>query len=89
MRTSLTEIQEIENWLLQQAAPEDRLVMDARLQLSASLREQLHWQSQTYRLIHYAGREQLKAEIKTIESQLFTACEHKTFQDIIRSIFKL
>lgn len=88
MRTSLIEVQEIENWVLGSAAPENQLLMEARFQLSDSLQNKAHWQAETYQLVHHYGRKKLRAEIKLVEQQVFSRRKYRSFQDRIRSIFK-
>lgn len=88
MRTSLIEVQEIENYLLKTGEPGDRLVTEVRLQLNESIQTKAHFQAEAYSLIHHYGREQLRAEIKQVENQLFTHRKFRSFQERIKSIFK-
>lgn len=88
MRTSLIEIQKIENWLLKRGDPQDRLVTEARLISSPEFKENARWQEKAYQLVHLYGREKLLEEINAIEYQLFHTSKYKSFQDRVRSIFK-
>ncbi|MEL6536655.1 MAG: hypothetical protein AAFQ98_14650 [Bacteroidota bacterium] len=88
MRTSLLEIAEIEDWVLQQGDPAQRLIMEGKLLLSPALQEQVKWQTQTYAVVRQYGQEKLREEIKAVEKELFSAPKHRQFQDRIRSIFK-
>lgn len=84
----MTEIEQIENWLLKRGDVRDRLVTEARMLSDPEFRKKVHWQSATYELIQVHGREKLREEIKTIEHQLFQNSKYRSFQDRIRSIFK-
>ncbi|MDW7691955.1 hypothetical protein R9C00_15570 [Flammeovirgaceae bacterium SG7u.111] len=88
MKTSLTEVQQIEHWLQQEGDPSERLVTEVQLLLNPQLREKVEWQVRTYRLVQLYGRQKLREEIKAVEHRLFTATKHKTFQERIRTIFK-
>ena len=88
MRTSLIEIEKIENWLLTQGDIQERLVTEAKVLSSSEWKGKAHAQAQSYELIRFYGREKLRREIRTIERHLFLSNKHKPFQDIIKSIFK-
>lgn len=88
MRTSLTEVAQIENWLLRRGDLSDRLVMEAKVLSSPEMVDKAQWQSATYDLAHLYGREKLREEIKAVEHRLFHTSKYKSFQDRIRSIFK-
>ena len=87
MRTSLHEIQQIEDYLFQYAGEADACLFEARLILEPALREKMAWQQKTYELITQYSRRQLKAELEAIHQKLFTAPAHRSFRDRIRSIF--
>ncbi|WP_020529686.1 hypothetical protein [Flexithrix dorotheae] len=86
MRISLIEAQQLENLLLEEGDPADRLVMEARLQINKELKEKAYWQALTYRILKHYGREKLKREINMVEKKLFTSPKYKSFQDRIFSI---
>jgi len=88
MRTSLIEIEQIENWLLEQGNVQERLVTEAKVLSNPALQEKVFWQSKSYQLIQLYGREKLLQEIKVVERQLFNSKKHKSFQQRIKSIFK-
>lgn len=87
MRTSLHDIQQIDDYLLKFAGEADRAVFEARLILQQSLREQLLWQQKTYAIILRYSRRQLKAEIEAVHQQLFTEPEHISFRRKIMNLF--
>lgn len=87
MRTSLNEIREIEEYLLEYSPPECRLVFDARMLLQPELQEKVIEQKQIYDLVKKYSRKQLKTEIEAVHDKLFTAPEHKTFRQRIFNLF--
>ncbi len=88
MRTSLTEIEQIENLLFQKGDASDRLVLEARLMIDSKLRDKMTWQSKVYELITKYGRQKLRKEISLIEEELFNDPKHLSFQTRIKNIFK-
>ena len=88
MRTSLIEIEQLENWLLDQGDVQDRLVTEAKILSGTEWKEKAHWQSKSYDVIRLYGREKLRQEIEAVEHQLFHSKKYKPFQRTIRSIFK-
>lgn len=87
MRTSLNDIQQIDDYLLQYAGPADRALFEARLLLQSALQENLLWQQKTYDIIKQYSRRRLKAEIEAVHQQLFTEPEHTSFRRKILGIF--
>ena len=87
MRTSLNDIQQIEDYLLQYAGKTDRALFEARLILQPALQEDLVWQQKTYEAIKQYGRRRLKAEIESVHQQLFTEPEHLSFRRKIMALF--
>lgn len=87
MKTSLTELDQIEKYLLKKGDIRERLVTEARILSSPEVKEKAHWQSATYDLVHLYGRRKLLEEIKAIEHQLFHDTKYRSFRDRIRSIF--
>jgi hypothetical protein len=87
MRTSLNDIQQIDDYLFQYAGKADRALFEARLILQPALQENLLWQQKTYEIIKQYNRRQLKAEIESVHQQLFTAPAHISFRRKILSMF--
>lgn len=88
MRTSLIEVEQIEDMLLKRGPIEDRLVTEAKVLSNPELKELTQWQLRSYDLIQQYGREKLHLEIKAIEYRLFHSSKYKSFQSQIQSIFK-
>ena len=87
MRTSLNNIQQIDDYLLQFAGKADRALFEARLILQPALQQDLLWQQKTYEIIKQYSRRQLKAEIESVHQQLFTEPEHVSFRRKVMAIF--
>ena len=87
MRTSLNDIQQIDDYLLQYAGKTDRALFEARLILKPALQESLLWQQKTYDIIRQHSRRRLKAEIESVHQHLFTEPEHISFRRKIQRIF--
>ena len=87
MRTSLNDIQQIDDYLLQYAGKTDRALFEARLILQPALQENLLWQQKTYDIIRQHSRRRLKAEIESVHQHLFTEPEHISFRLKIQRIF--
>jgi len=87
MRTSLSDIQQIDNYLLKYAGAADRGLFEARLLLYPDLREHMAWQQKTYTIIRQYSRRQLKAEIESVHEQLFNEPEHISFRRKILTLF--
>jgi len=88
MRTSLVEIEQIEDWLLKKGDIQDRLVTEGKILSNPALEVKAQWQMKSYDLIREYGRKKLLQEIKDVENSLFKSSRYKSFQIRIRSIFK-
>ena len=87
MRTSLNDIQQIDDYLLKYAGEADSHLFEARLLLQPALQENLRWQQKTYAIIRQYSRRQLKAEIELVHQHLFTEPEHIPFRRKIMALF--
>lgn len=87
MRTSLIETEQIEAHLLRLSEPGDALVFEARLLIEPDLQIKVDWQKAVYHLVKAYGRNQLKKEIETIHTKLFSQSEHRSFSQKIRQLF--
>lgn len=85
----MNETQLINQYLLHQLPPDEKLLMDARLTLDKDLREKTNWQKLTYGFIQAYGRKNLKQEIARAERELFTHAKHNLFKQHIYRIFNL
>jgi hypothetical protein len=88
MRTSLNEVKQLENWLLKQGDPQERLLTEVKILTNTEWKDKADHQRMAYQLVYQYGRAKLREEIRDVEYRLFNAPKHKTFQDRIRSIFK-
>lgn len=87
MKTSLNELQLIEDFLLLNTGAEDAVLMQARQILQPGLQESVYWQQKTYRLVETYGREQLQKEIRQVHQKLFTAPAYSSFREKIKKLF--
>lgn len=87
MRTSLHDIQQIDDYLLKFAGEADQRLFETRLLLQPALRDQLLWQQKTYAIIRQYSRRQLKAEIESVHEHLFNEIEHTSFRRKIMALF--
>ncbi len=85
MKTSATDTEHIDSYLLQQLPPGDKLVFEARLVLYPKLQETVTWQRKVHQLVQLRGRQQLKTQIKAIEQVVFSQPAHSSFmQEILQ-----
>ena len=87
MRTSLNEIQQIDDYLFKYAGEADAILFEASLILEPALHEKMMWQQKVYDLITQYSRRQLKTEIKAVHQKLFSTPEHSSFAQKIRAFF--
>lgn len=87
MRTSLNEIQHIEQHLLGQLSNEESLLMEAKMSLSPDLTQMVALQEETYAVVREYGRKKLRAEIVLVEKKLFTSPGHLSFKQRIMKLF--
>lgn len=88
MRTSLSEIKLIDEYIFNNGTPTDALLFEAMLVLDTGLEERITWQKRTHEIIAQYSRKQLKAEIAAVHNQLFAKPEHRIFRQRILSLFK-
>lgn len=88
MKTSATETQQIEAYLLGGNA-EDALLVEARLLIDENLRTKTAWQQKTYELVNAYGRKKLKQEIEAVHHELFTSQKYLSFKEKILGYFRV
>lgn len=87
MKTSLRNLQWVEDGLLQQAAPDEQTLFEAKLLLDAALREDCHWQRKTYTAIREYGRTQFRRQLEDLHRELFSAPQHRSFRGRVMAFF--
>lgn len=87
MRTSLNEIRALEQYIFHQQAPDERILIEAKVHLDKELAMKVERQQRAYLLIQNYGREQLKAEIAHVQDQLFTQSKYLRFKEKITNLF--
>jgi hypothetical protein len=88
MKISATDTQQIDRYLLQQLPPGDKLLFDVQLVLCPQLQENLDCQQKVHQLVKLRGRQQLKAQIKSVEQMLFIQPVHVSFRQRVFKMFR-
>ncbi len=88
MKTSLDELQLIENCLLGRAPGEQQALFEAKLLLDPELREDVYWRWKTYGIVREYGRKQLYKELEKVHHTLFTKPKHQSFRDKVLGFFR-
>lgn len=83
----MSDIRLIDTYLLKQMAPEEHLLMDAKLLLDQELRNTCEWQSYTYALVKLHARQALKQELEAVHEKLFSEKKFESFREKIKRIF--
>ncbi len=87
MRTSLTEIRDIEAYLYDRLPPDEALVFEARRLTASRLRLNIGLQKKLYLLLAIYQRKKVKREVEMIHSRLFMDEGSGSLNDRIRIIF--
>jgi hypothetical protein len=87
MRTSLSRIREIENFIEGKMSGGEALIFQAKLLLDSELRQEVQSQRQTVSLIKLHGREKLRNEIEAIHQDIFNDNSDHFLRIRIRSLF--
>jgi hypothetical protein len=71
MRTSLNDLKHNEDFLHGSLAPEDAVLVRAKLLIDPVFRMNMALQRKIYALIYGAGRQHVKSEVKAAERKIF------------------
>lgn len=77
MRTSLVELQQLE----------EHIFNGNDITNDHETADKVHWQKETYALVHQYGRQKMKAELETIHHTLFTDTRYARFRRHIMRLF--
>lgn len=88
MRTSLNEIQLIENHLFKKLTNEEEVLFQANLLLNGDLPDNVRTQKRVYEVIQAYGRKQIRNELESAHRKLFSAPEHLSFRNKILNLFR-
>lgn len=88
MRTSLTRLRAIEQFLSGNISTENRMVFEAHLLLDNELATDVKSQEESYNIIKFHGRQTLKAELEILHQKLAGDPKNKMFWRHIQSIFQ-
>jgi hypothetical protein len=86
MRTSLTEIKQIEDHLAGTSDVPERLVFEAKMLTQPELRINVHLQQTIIRIVNLLHRKKMKQDLQKIHDELFSSKEKSSFR---KNIFKL
>lgn len=86
MRTSLTRLNTIEEFVAGTLSPEDKILFIANLQLDEALPTDVADQRKAYAIIRRCSRQQMKSELDQLHHHLMT--NNKTFLNRILAIFQ-
>jgi len=87
MRTSLTEMAQIESYLQGKLGIAATLLFEARMLLEPSLSASVQLQKNISEVVTLYGRKQLRKEIQIIDDKLFEAADKIDFRREIDQIF--
>lgn len=87
MKTSSTDIRQIEKYLTHQLSPGETLLFTARLVLNPALKQTLTLHQKTLTLIKAYTRNQQRRHLNNIHNQLFSNPEKTSFTHQIHQIF--
>lgn len=85
MRKQLAEIQEIDQYLLQEMTAASRLVFQARMLVAPVLRDKVRYQRKVLQLVQWLAREEKRTQLDTVFQRLM---KDERFNKSITSIFK-
>jgi hypothetical protein len=88
MRTSLTEIQQTEKFLLGEMNPGDALVFEARMLSKPLLKMNVFFQKKVHAVLRAYHRKKLKEEAEAVHQQFFSDPAKKDFREMIFHCFK-
>ena len=84
---TLRETREIEEYLMNEMDPANRVVFEAKLLIDPILRIRTQFQRTVYAIIRRSARRQLKSELERIHVQLFNDPSRLRFQQEILKLF--
>lgn len=87
MRTSLSEIKHIEDFLAGRLSPQEMLLMRAKLLLDPSLRQNVSMLKATYTAVQMYGRRKMKSQLTIIHQKLFTDPGKQNYREQIFKLF--
>jgi hypothetical protein len=87
MRTSLTEVRQIESYLQQSMEPTEKLAFEARMAADKGLGARVKKQQLVQAAVTFYGRKRLRKELQAVEHRLLHSPEKRWFQIRVQSIF--
>jgi hypothetical protein len=87
MRTSLNETKLADGYIFNNNTPQDALLFEAMLIINPELPNRVMWQKKAHDIVREYGRKKLKAEIESVQLQLFNGPKHLGFRQKILRLF--
>ncbi len=87
MRTTLHDIQQIENYLFRQMNEQALQDFQIRLLTEPHLQQDVERQTEAYALVKAYGRKKLKAELEAVHERLMRQPHQSNFLRMIKHIF--
>lgn len=84
----MNEVQYIEQYLNRALAPEEHVLMEARLLIDPALRDKVLWQQRSHELVRAYSRKQIRLEIEKAHDRLFIESRFSAFRQTIKNIFR-
>lgn len=84
----MNETQHIEQYLNRTLAPEEHVLMEARLLIDPALRDTVLWQQRSHELVRAYSRKQIRLEIEKAHHRLFSESRFSSFKQQIKNIFR-
>ena len=88
MKISLNNTILIENYLLGNLSPADRLLFEIKLMLNRQLRIDMYYQQRAHLLIKMYHRKKLKEEFASMHDRVLSDPKNKKFRENILCLFK-
>lgn len=87
MRTSLNELKQTEDFLLDTMRPEETVVFHAKMLIDPAMQRNVRIQQKVYSVVRQYGRKKLRAEIEQVHNILFQQPRHHSFREKIYQLF--
>lgn len=85
MRTSLIEIQQIEDHLF---GKDSTSLIGSSIVTDVDRAERVMWQKEAYAMVHRYGRNKLRDELEAIHNKLFTESPYARFRRQVMRLFR-
>jgi hypothetical protein len=88
MRTSLTRLNTIEDFLSGKLSVDERILLEANLLLDKEMATDMRCQDEAYKIIRFCSRQGLKSELEILHRKMLMDPKNKSFWNHVRKIFQ-